>query len=86
MNCNQLATPVKNPQATLQNNPFDVVRKTLEDPVVLKAIRKSARTAVGARRLPTIQVGTKSLPLAPDDAFDNLIWLHFDTHIWPHLH
>src|SRR5437667_2808942 len=57
----------KNPQATLQNNPLDVGRKTLEDPVVLKAIRKSARTAVGARRLPTIQVGTKSLPLALDD-------------------
>ena len=48
-------------------NPLDVVGKALEDPIVLNAIRKGARTAVGARKLPTIQVGTKSLPLALDD-------------------
>src|SRR5437870_3338257 len=58
--CNETQSQ-QNPQVTLQNSP------PLADPAVLNAIRKSARIAVGARKLPTIQVGTKSLPLAPDD-------------------
>src|SRR5438445_11389672 len=64
MNCNQLARPdSSNPQAT----PLDFVRKTLADPAIRKAITKGASIAVGARKLPSIQVGTKSLPLALDD-------------------
>src|SRR5438445_3956924 len=42
MNCNQLATPDNNPQATLQ----DIVRKTLEDPAISKVIRREVAAVI----------------------------------------
>ncbi len=33
------------------------------------------------------QVGfSLDVDYSPNDAFDNLIWPHRDTHIWPHLY